>query len=226
MSFHFVRNFILLTTACAASLPAASINWVDWTNNSGGIVTGTLLFGINPVTVTYTGQTAFVITGAGTNYWTEPNAAARPYTGGTVTNAPPPSDIIAMSTASTRSLSFSESVSDLYFAYVSLNGNGFVFDRDFEIISQGQGFWGNGSVVKQVVGSEYRLTGTGGEPHGLIRFTGSFNSITWSSNANENWYGFTLGAGGRTADAIPEPSTFVLGIPALIAGAILRKRRA
>ena len=51
---------------------------------------------------------------------------------------PPASDIIAMGTDSTRTLTFSEAVSDLYFAYISMNGNGFTFDRDFEIISQWQ----------------------------------------------------------------------------------------
>lgn len=133
-----------------------------------------------------------------------------------------------MSTASSRTLTFSESVTGLYFAYVSMNGNGFVFDQDFDIVSQGQGYWGNGTAVKQVLGpNQYGITGTSGEPHGLIRFTGAFNSITWTSNANENWYGFTVGAGARTIDVpseVPEPSTMMLLAPGLLL-VFLRLRR-
>jgi hypothetical protein len=225
-----IRNLLLASCVVAVNLAATTVNWTDWTSGTAGTngtATGTMQFGSNTVTVNYAGQIQFLITGAGTNYWTEPNPAARPYTGGTVTNAPPASDIIAMSTASSRTLTFSESVTDLYFGYVSLNGNGFVFNQDFEIISQGQGFWGNGTAVKQILGpGQFGLTGTSGEPHGLIHFLGSFNSITWSSNANENWYGFTVGAGARTVDvAAPEPSTLLLSIPALLLGGLLRRRR-
>jgi hypothetical protein len=116
-------------------------------------------------------------------------------------------------------------VTDLYFAYISLNGNGFVFNRDFEIVSQGQGYWGNGTAVKQLLGpGQYALTGTSGEPHGVIHFLGSYDSITWSSNANEDWYGFTVGAGARTAALTPEPSSLVMGGLGLLTAALLRRR--
>ena len=233
MHKNLLRNSILVLGLGSVSLPGATIvNWTDWTAataGTNGTASGTLQFGLNSVGVTYAGEIAFAITGAGTNYWTEPNSAAKPYTGGDVSNAPPASDIIAMSTASARSLTFSESVTGLYFGYVSLNGNGFVFDQDFEIVSQGQGFWGNGTAVKQVLGpNQFALTGTSGEPHGLIRFTGSFTNITWSSNANENWYGFTVGAAARTADlppsGVPEPSTLLLAAPGLLLLPFLRRR--
>jgi hypothetical protein len=232
---NYVLHLALLVCLGSASSSAGTIvNWADWTSGTAGTsgtATGTFQFGPNTVNVTYTGQAAFIITGAGTNYWTEPNAAARPYTGGDVQNAPPASDIIAMSTSSSRTLTFSESVTGLYFGYVSLNGNGFVFDQDFEIVSQGQGFWGNGSAIKQILGpSQFALTGTSGEPHGIIRFTGSFTSITWTSNADEFWYGFTVGAVARTADLpppsdVPEPSTLLLVSPALLLLPLVRRRR-
>lgn len=228
-------RILVLAGLAAASLPAATIvNWADWTSGTAGTngtATGSFQFGPNTVGVSYAGQIQFLITGAGTNYWTEPNALAKPYTGGDVSNAPPASDIIAMSTPTTRTMTFSESVTGLYFGYVSLNGNGFVFDQDFEIVSQGQGFWGNGTAVRQLLGpGQFALTGTSGEPHGIIHFTGSFSSITWSSNANENWYGFTVGAVARTVDVIPpidtpEPSTTAMVASALLLGSVLRRRR-
>jgi hypothetical protein len=230
MMTRSIQNLSLALCLSAAGLNAATIvNWADWTSGSpgaNGTATGSFQFGVNTVGLTYTGQIEFLITGGGTNYWTEPNSAARPYTGGDVTNAPPASDIIAMSASGSRTLTFTQAVTDLYFAYVSLNGNGFVFNQDFEIISQGQGYWGNGTAVKQNLGpGQFGLTGTSGEPHGLIRFVGSFDSITWSSNANENWYGFTVGAFAPADTSIPEPSTFILGASGLFLAAALRKRR-
>ncbi len=227
MNNHFVAR-LMLAFCGVASLQAGPVSWADWvsgTQGSNGTATGSFQLGSNTVGVTYTGQIAFLITGPGTNYWTEPNPALRPYTGGSVSNAPPAADIIAMSSATTRTLSFTESVTDLYFAYISLNGNGFVFNRDFEIVSQGQGYWGNGTAVKQLLGpGQYALTGTSGEPHGVIHFLGSYDSITWSSNANEDWYGFTVGAGARTAALTPEPSSLVMGGLGLLTAALLRRR--
>ncbi len=236
MRLRSVSNLAVALLIGVGSLPAATIvNWADWTSGTAGnpgSAEGSFQFGPNTVTVTFAGQTLEVITGAGTNYWTEPNPAARPYTGGDVSNAPPASDIIRMSSPTSRSLTFSESVTGLYFAYVSLNGNGFVFDQDFEIVSQGQGYWGNGTAVKQDLGGGlWGLTGTSGEPHGILRFTGSFTSINWSSNANENWYGFTVGAVARTQDLpnhgeVPEPATLLLTAPGLLLLSYWRRSRA
>jgi len=234
MRKNHIWQLALLVCLGSANLPAGTIvNWADWTSGTAGtsgIAAGSFQFGLNTVNVSYSGEAVFIITGAGTNYWTEPNPASLPYTGGDVQNAPPASDIIAMSTPTSRTLTFSESVTGLYFAYVSLNGNGFVFNQDFDIVSQGQGYWGNGTAIKQVLGpGQFALTGTSGEPHGIIRFTGAFNSITWSSNAQENWYGFTVGAVARTADLppspVPEPATALVVAPALLLLAYIRRRR-
>jgi hypothetical protein len=228
--FKFIRNLTVLAVFSTACLPASVVvNWADWTSGTAGTngsADGSFQFGSNTVNVTYTGEIAFLITDVGTNYWTEPNPSSLPYTGGEVSNAPPASDLIAMSRASRRTLTFSESVTNLYFAYMSINGNGFVFDQDFELISQGQGYWGNGTVIKQVLGpNQYALTGTGGEPHGVIKFTGTFNSISWTSDVDEYWYGFQVGAAARTADLVPEPSAFLLTAPALLAAVVFARRR-
>jgi len=96
----------------------------------------------------------------------------------------------------------------LAFAFVSLNGNGYSFNNDFTIASYagsnvgglgtaGNGFFGNGTVIKAVVGAEYQLNYTasalGTEPQGTIRFERSFSTVSWQSQSNEDWNGFTVG---------------------------------
>jgi hypothetical protein len=103
------------------------------------------------------------------------------------------------------------------FAFVSLNGNGYAFDQDFEILSLGGvdgnecGFWGCGGAGKVVVDLgngifEYRLIANnvgGPEPHGALRFTGAFDTVTWRSLTDEYWNGFTVGVQGTAAEVLP-----------------------
>src|SRR5207249_3351550 len=86
------------------------------------------------------------------------------------------------------------------FAYVSLNGNGYGFNQDFDILSFGdgvvrnQGYWGAGSSKKgtAIVGgaTQYQLLQDinplgGGEPHGTLQFRGAFSTVNWESLSNE-----------------------------------------
>ena len=121
-----------------------------------------------------------------------------------------------MSQAGTQTLTFSQTIANPVFAFVSLNGNGYAFDQDFELLSLGGvdgnacGFWGCGGASKVVVDLgggkfEYQLNsnGVGGsEPHGALRFTGAFDTVTWRSSTNEFWNGFTGGVQGSAADLI------------------------
>ena len=100
---------------------------------------------------------------------------------------------------------------------VSLNRNGYAFDQDFEILSLGGvdgnacGYWGCGGAVKEVVDLgggviEYRLIANnvgGTEPHGALRFTGAFDTVTWRSLTNEYWNGFTVGVQGTAIEVPP-----------------------
>ena len=185
----------------------AQVNWTDWisgTASPSGSATGTLSIGSVNVTVSYAGEIAFIETGTGTDYFT-PSA---PYVSPTVLNRPPPSEMIALSLATQKTITFSQPITNPLFAVVSLNGNGYRFDRDFDILSYGAGYWGNGTLTKQSKpGGIYELDGSG-EPHGVIEFQGTFSSITWTSLTNEYWNGFTIGV--RSLATTPEPGAYAL----------------
>jgi hypothetical protein len=234
---------LLLFVVLAGALSAAPVTWVDWisgTTGANGSATGVLDLGGTLVDVNYNGEIAFIQTAGGTNYWTEPNAALRPYTATAgqptgVDNAPPTPDIIALSQTGSKTLTFSEPIDNLFFAIVSLNGNGYQFDNDFDVVSWGQGFWGCGALDRvEVAGPAYQANAggvCGTEPHGIIRFTGAVSSITWTSLTNEFWNGFTVGTYGLALPdpppvngEIPEPSTWTLALAGAAALAIYRRR--
>ena len=134
--------------------------------------------------------------------------------------------MVGQSSATTRSLSFSAPVDNLFFAVVSLNGNGYKFDQDFEIVSQRCGYWGCGTLGRVDLGNgQFELDGVSGEPHGVIRFNQPVSSITWTTLSTEYWHGFTVGTYGKAPPtAVPEPSTCALMAIGLI-GALAARRR-
>jgi len=198
--------------------------------------------------------------GAETDWWAQGgsgslgrNAATSPYTSAQVDNIPTGTDMIALNRQGTQNLHFSQAIANPVFAFVSLNSNGYSFrNQDFEILSLGgafdgndSGWWGCGQVSKVVLApfsalnptadTLYQLNQTsnpcGNEPHGTIRFLGSFSDLTWDSQSNENWNGFTVGIQGTSAEVfdggtVPEPGTLVLlGSGIAIAALRLRRRR-
>jgi hypothetical protein len=220
-----VLSLIAVAGALASSpANAVVVNWADWVPSTAAPAVGTIATSGGPVGVTYTGPVAFVQTSGGTNYWTEPNPALRPYTGGVVTNAPPASDIVALNAGGTKTITFSQTVSDVYLALVSWNTNVFTSQQPFEVISSGSGFWGTGTFANLTSNG---FTGNG-ELHGIIRFNGNLNSITFT-DTSENWHGFTVGIAGLAPNgAVPEPATWafmILGFGA-VAGAMRRTQRA
>jgi hypothetical protein len=198
---------------------------------------GTINTGSSSITVTYTNANgiSFYQPTGGADYYISSNATS-PFTSTVVDNRPTGTDIVALVNAGSQSLQFSQAVANPVFAFVSLNGNGYSFNHDFEILSQtglngaGCGYWGCGNVIKVVVDHgggniEYQLNATAGEPHGTIRFLDTFSTLSWTSLSNENWNGFTVGVQGTAVDVcvtnptqpgcaqfngVPEPASLAL----------------
>jgi hypothetical protein len=168
-------------------------------------------------------------TAGGTNYW-NPSA---PYLSSAVDNAPPDPDIIRLlggSTTTTYKLTLSEAIKDPIMAIVSLGQPAtfvtYAFDRPFDIVSQGTGFWGgNATTLVELPGNILR----GNEGHGTIQFIGTFDSFSWTAPTAENWHGFQFGI--RTAErldpdptGVPEPGSLAL-IAVAIAGMMAARSR-
>jgi hypothetical protein len=104
---------------------------VDWTtvNDVAKTVTGSVTIDGSVITVVYSNPQGWagVQTSGGTNYWT---GSPSPYTSAVVANGPASTDIIRLQYAGTQSLTFSESVENVAFSVVSLNGNGYGFNQD------------------------------------------------------------------------------------------------
>ena len=192
-----VACFALVLLAVESS--NASVIWTDWTSRTLGIngaASGTL----SSLTISYSGDvdSATQVSG-GTNYW-NPNT---PYISPTVPNEPPASDIIALNQGANNVISFSQPVTNPVMAIVSLGQVpipvSYFFDRPFDVLSFGPGYWGGPGTLTELPGNELH----GVEGHGVIQFQGTFSTISWSVSTFENWHGFTIGL-------VPEPSMVAL----------------
>jgi len=193
---------IIVFASVAAAVP---VDWTDWTSTTVGApgVLGTLTTGGTAVDVSFSGAYSFAQTSGGTNYWS-PSA---PYISATVSNAPPASDIIALSTGGTATITFSQAVQNPLLALVSWNGNTVDFGVPIVILSYGTGYWGNGTPVLNADGTGFFGSG---EVHGVIELPGSYTSISFT-HTSENWHGFTVGAFGLGGPVgVPEPATMLL----------------
>jgi hypothetical protein len=235
----------LATLMVGSSLSmAAPVYYTDWTSaNFGtlGSALGVIQTNTGPVNVTYTCQVhSPTQTACGTAYWSS-NAAI--YTGGAAANGPSqdpdgagpspalPCDLITMTGGSgigVSTFSFDRPILSPILSVLSLGQGGIkaqlIFDQAFVILNQGSGYWGGGPAQLTDVNGNARGGDTllGNEGHGVIMFTGAFETLTWTMPVFEDWYGFTIGVQGI---AVPAPGALaLLGLGLL--GLAARARRA
>ncbi len=236
---------IALGLGIAAAAPRAAAAqgfWTDWTAASAAGANGTAAGSINvtgfgSIGVTYSGQIFFAQTAPATDYWTPRNPATSPYVRADLgISNPTNTDLVALSTGTTqvKTVTFSAPVTNPLFAIVSLGGLGtlvtYNFDSPFEILSFGPGAFGGPGTLSQV--NDRTLTGN--EGNGVIRFLGTFSTISWTVPVAETWHGFTVGVQGAAVDqpppdVVPEPATVALlgaGLVAIGAAGARRQRKA
>lgn len=228
-TFVFANGILLL--AAFNSLFGATIDWTTWTSQpSASTVNGTLTVGSTPVSISYSGEIAFTqLNHTGTNFYQPASTFTAPPT---VTNSPP-SDMIAIrGTATTHTITFGTAISDPIMEIVSLGQPGVGTQYDFAL-SSGQSM----SILAQGPSNAYggcntclSLSGTtitGHEGDGIVQFTGTFTSLSWTGANPEYWNGITFGVTGLAtpANAVPEPANWGTLALAFLAGIPLVSRR-
>jgi hypothetical protein len=219
-----------LLPALAGTVTAAPVYWTDWTTATPGdpdIVIGTIT-GTGPglVAVTYAGGYVTPhtnIDNTGGNYWT-PEAT---YADGVIVDNGPWSvqhlkDIIALEGGddTAHTLTFSQPVVNPTMTIYSLGNPNLAvtydFDASFDIITNGQGYSGNGPLA-ELIGQVLE----GQEGNGTIQFQGTLSAIHWTVPTAEHWHGFTVGICGVGDEDHDEPGPVPIPAPgALLLGSV------
>jgi hypothetical protein len=210
---------------CSASPASAVIDWTDWQAATedfpSSVSAGTLTSAI--INVSYNGSSLFTQFGAGPDYW----SPSTPYISGSVPNAPTPAEMVAVTDfASTHTISFGGPVTNPVMAIVGLGSSSTLtqwdFDAPFSLLSSGVGFFGGAGTLIQPLAASLQ----GDDGSGVIRFTGTFTSISWViTNGEQPWTDENLITGITVGIEIPTPGAAAIMIPCA-ALSVRRRRRA
>jgi len=205
--FYLVGITLVAASGLVAPPALASTMWTDWTSatlgvNGGGSATGS----VGGVGVSYSGELDSAITNGSSNLWS-PNSS---FIGGTSTTSPSTvGDDLRLNGSFTGvdTITFASPIVNPLIAIWSLGAPGisatFTFAQTptFEVGGPNSQF---GGMPINVVGNVV----SGSEGNGVVQFTGTFSSISWT-NSFENFYAFTVGMEGTTTP-VPEPTTMIL----------------
>jgi hypothetical protein len=219
--FVICALFLILTVTAAK---ADYVYWTDWTSatyGNPGSASGVISFVGTNVNVTYSGEVMNSSVYHGN--WNYPNTYSKPGTGiGYVDNVPSPyNESIALvgGNSTHNTITFSKSLVNPVMAIQSL-GSGdqarYEFTQSFTLLKQGNGAWGGGPNSLTQSGNILY----GNEGNGIIQFTGTYSSISWTVPDGENYHMFTIGA----PSAVPIPSAMLLFAPGLAGLAVLRRK--
>lgn len=209
--------------ALNASAAMADVGWTDWTSvtaGASGSGTGTITVGADTVGVSLAGMVGSFVDGDG--YY---NNSSTGYTSVTGTFAGlKPSDLIQEWGVGRVTLTFDQAVVDPYVALVSVGqgyGVTYGFSAPVSVVSYGPNYWGYGHY--SVSGNSF----TGYEYNGIVKFSGTFTSLTFDISPGEYWHGFNVGVAGVAPPPVPEPETYAMMMAGLgLLGAVVRRRKA
>jgi hypothetical protein len=201
----------------------AATTWTDWTSatnstgtNGNGAASGT----VGGVGVSYAGELIGSVTNGTSTIWS-PNSS---FISGTVTASPSVvGDDLRLDGGftGTNTITFASPVTNPLFAIWSLGSSieaSFTFNATptFEAGGPNSQFGGGPIVVNG-------NTVSGHEGNGVVQFTGTFSSISWTDTP-EFFYAFTVGVNGPTS-AVPEPTSLALLASGVAALAWCRRKR-
>jgi PEP-CTERM motif len=212
-----VSSMALLVSVGAGPSSASTIwtNWLQATTGFPGSATGT----VNGVGVTYAGELVGAVTNGTSTIWS-PNSS---FIGGTVDTSPSSvGDDLRLQGISQplNSITFSTPVTNPVFAFWSVGSSALAAALFFSAVPTFEAggpnsMLGGGPIV--VINNVV----SGNEGNGVVQFTGTFSSISWS-DTGEVLYAFTVGVN-PGASAVPEPTSLIL-LASGVAGALARRR--